>query len=159
MKQVFMNAYESGDLSKTMYDDAMGDAMTHEQDLHNDLHVAKKERKTVIDDMQEVSKNDLAEAFLGAVSSKVMVATGQQKKSYFPQEEFCKGVCNYYDAKRSLEDDFSQEVKQKWCHVLGWQNAEDVRCAHIVPKSLESHELARFFGAEQTTLMEPRNGK
>lgn len=91
MKQSFMNAYESGDLSKTMYDDALEDAMTHEQDLHNDLHVAKKERKTVIDDMQEVSKNDLAEAFIGAVSSKSWLRRVNRRNQISHKKTFAKG--------------------------------------------------------------------
>jgi len=166
LKAQFLEAYKNGDLNETMFEEAMKEVEDEIEDITRCLHVSKREKKTLIDDMNDSlrhtinsSKMDLAHAFVGAVASKVANATGDQKKKKFPQEDFCKGVCEYYDAKRILISDTGEETEQKWCHVEGWQEADDVRCAHLVPKSLETEELARFFGAEQTTLMEARNGK
>lgn len=43
--------------------------------------------------------------------------------------------------------------------LLGIFNAEDIKAAHIVPKSLNGDEIAHLFGVEELVPEDPRNGK
>ena len=160
MEQEFLKAFGSGDLNRPALTDAIRDTQAEIKRIETLVLGIKKQKKTLIDDLDEEapSKEYIEEAFMETISAKVMLATSsQKKKKKFRQDKFCKSVCEYYQAKRTIING-KNETKEKWCHVMGWQPDLGVKCAHLVPKSLESLELARFFGAEQTTLTEPRNG-
>jgi hypothetical protein len=52
-----------------------------------------------------------------------------------------------------------QTSNLKWCNVLGfWLGSADIKCAHIVPHSFNSKDLAYIFGGDETPLTSPRNG-
>ena len=53
----------------------------------------------------------------------------------------------------------SGQDKERFCSVISsWFEAESVKCAHIVPHSLDSYHLAHLFGAGDAALSTKRNG-
>jgi hypothetical protein len=70
------------------------------------------------------------------------------------QRASSKAVLSFYGAIRHRNTGFVE----KYCHLTGWLPEKQVKCAHLVPKSLESDELAYIFGVRETVLSEPRDG-
>lgn len=141
------------DLAKTM--------KKTEEDIakaERELVIVKRQKKVIIDDLDETLPNfdSIKSAYAATMTSRVMAATCRQKKGKaFDQKGFAQGVLEYYGAKRSRDGGGSE----KYCHLTGWHDAEYVKCAHIVPKSLESDELAYLFGVREAVLSDQRNGK
>ncbi|KFY24849.1 hypothetical protein V493_04993 [Pseudogymnoascus sp. VKM F-4281 (FW-2241)] len=122
-----------------------------------ELVTIKRQKKTIKDDMDEFqpSYKTVPDAYAETMAVRIMAATGRQKKGKaFDQGAFRERVLDYYGAKMVGADG---NVK-KYCHLTGWQPALNVRCAHIVPKSLKSDELSYLFGVRDAMLGEARNG-
>ena len=117
----------------------------------------KRQKKAISDDIDEVMPqySTIESAYCSILTTKIMSASGKQRKGRrFNQSEYSKAVLSFYGAERRR----SSGTIEKYCHLTGWQNAALVKCAHLVPKSLESDELAYLFGVRETVLSEPRNG-
>jgi hypothetical protein len=139
------------------YDDAVKELQSEVDQKERELITLKRQKKVISDDIDEVlpQYSTIEGAYSSVLRAKIMSATGKQKKGKsFDQSAFSKAVLSYYGAVRRLD----AESTEKYCHLLGWLPEDDVKCAHLVPKSLESEELAYLFGVREAVLSEPRNG-
>jgi hypothetical protein len=122
-----------------------------------ELLTLKRQKKAISDDIDGVlpQYSTIEGAYSSVLMAKIMSASGKQKKGKpFDQRTFSKAVLSFYGAVRRPYG----EPVQKYCHLTGGQPDNLVKCAHLVPKSLESDELAYLFGVRETVLSEPRNG-
>ncbi len=118
------------------------------------LVVLKKQRKILEEDLLESGFPERTEeAYAETMAHKVMRSTAKMNKSCFNQSAFRKSVEAYYDASRVVEGE-----AQAHCAVFGWMGSRLTRAAHIVPKALETQELAYLFGVGDVVLSDPRNG-
>jgi hypothetical protein len=77
-----------------------------------------------------------------------------KKEKRLAQNKFNNGVAQYLGAEQVLGMD-----TQRFCSVLGiWISKVYTKCAHIVPKSFETKNLAYIFGANDAALTSVRNG-
>jgi hypothetical protein len=139
------------------YDDAMKDLESEVSQKERELITLKRQKKIIADDIDEVlpQYDTIERAYCSVLMSKIMSASGKQKKAKkFDQSAYSKAVLSFYGAVRSTD---SGDV-EKYCHLTGWLPEKQVKCAHLVPKSLESDELAYLFGVREAVLSEPRNG-
>jgi hypothetical protein len=69
-------------------------------------------------------------------------------------------VASYFGAERKTENYFGAEMEtERFCSVLGcWIPKAFTKCAHIVPKSFDTKNLAYIFGANDAALCSIRNG-
>lgn len=125
--------------------------------LEREFVAIKRQIKIIEEDLAvEIPRYEtIGDAYVSIMASKVMSATGKQKKNRFDQSAFKKEVANYYNAFR-----VNNTQKEAYCHLLhAWLPAETVKSAHLVPKSLQSEELSYLFGVGEVVLSDPRNGK
>jgi hypothetical protein len=89
-------------------------------------------------------------AYASIIMSKIMAATSEVKKGNKKcnQSAYADGVLSFYGASNKTDG-------LKYCHLTGWQGERSVKCAHLVPKSLESNDLAYLFGVRKIVLSEP----
>lgn len=81
------------------------------------------------------------------------MSASKQRRGEFDQSKFHRDVVEFYSAARNVQD----ELSKIWCHVSGEHHLKkDVKATYIVPKSLESNELAYVFGMGES-LLSPRN--
>jgi hypothetical protein len=79
----------------------------------------------------------------------------QLKKRAIARNKFSNLFSDCYESKRAINN----PVKEKWCVVTHeWHPDSDVKAAHIVPMSMESHDLDYLFGMNGSWLSSPRNG-
>lgn len=125
--------------------------------LEREFVVVKRQKKIVEEDLAEETSlhETMEDAYASIMVSKVMLATGKQKKRRFGQSKFKKDVLSYYNASRT-----ENGYEETYCHLLHtWLPAKTVESAHLVPKSLQSEELSYLFGVGEAVLSDPRNGK
>ena len=136
------------------YDDAIGTLELEVNQKERELVTLKRQKKTIADDMDDLLPqcSTIGAAYSSVLMSKIMSASKQGKKR-FDQREFSKAVLSYYGALRT-----GSGHAEKYCHVTGWQHEKNIKCAHLVPKLLESDELAYLFGVREAILSEARNG-
>jgi hypothetical protein len=155
-KEYFHSAKKRKAFSREEYDDAMQELESEVVQKERELVILKRQKKIISDDIDEVLPHysTMDRAYSSILTTKIMSATAKQgKKKPYDQCAFGKSVLSFYSATRG-----DGEGHEKYCHVLGWFNAKDVRCAHIVPKSLESDELGYLYGVREAVISEPRNG-
>lgn len=77
-----------------------------------------------------------------------------EKEKILAPNKFNNGVAEYLGAERVVGTD-----TQRFCSILGiWISKVYTKCAHIVPKSFETKNLAYIFGANDAALASVRNG-
>ena len=84
---------------------------------------------------------------------KVLAATAKQPKQKFKTGKFRAKVMEFYGATEVRDG-----VDKVHCPLAGWCMAEEVRCAHVVPRILSSEELSHLDGGGELPLHDPRNG-
>jgi len=139
------------------YDDAIQELDSETDKKERELTTLKRQKKAISDDIDEVlpQYSTVEGAYSSVLMAKIMSASSKQRKGpRFNQSAYSKAVLTFYNAVRCTD---SGEI-EKYCHVTGWHPEKQVKCAHLVPKSLESDELAYLFGVRETVLSEPRNG-
>lgn len=139
------------------------------QPRRQELRVLKRQKKIIQEDLEDdfVAKKRyrgpddepdiglLERAYTSTIVSRVMSATAKQKKRSFDQSAFKKDVLAYYGAGK-IEGNY----RLAFCHVVGaWFAHDDVKAAHLVPKSLSGAELSYLFGVGELILSDKRNGK
>lgn len=122
-----------------------------------ELVILKRQKKAIADDIDEALQRypTIEDAYSSALLTKVISASKKWKKA--PEQSlYAKGVLSYYD---SVKPTPSENYVQKYCHLKAiWLDGMSIKCTHLVPKSLESDELAYLFGVREADLSEPRNG-
>ncbi|ELR02835.1 hypothetical protein VC83_08296 [Pseudogymnoascus destructans] len=157
LKEALRDAKKRKAVAENDFIETMSKTEAELAEAERELVVVKRQKKMIVDDLDEMLPNfdSLGSAYAVTITSRIMAATCRQRKGRpFNQKAFAQGVLDYYGAKRKTDSGGSE----KYCHLTGWHDAEFVKCAHIVPKSLESDELAYLFGVRETVLSESRNG-
>jgi hypothetical protein len=156
-KEIFEIAKKRKAFTDEEYDDAMRELKSEVDQKERELLTLKRQKKAISDDIDEVlpQYSTIEDAYSSVLMTKIMSASSKQRKGKpFDQSAFSKAVLSFYGAKRHATGGHVE----KFCHLTGWQPWNHVKCAHLVPKSLESDELAYLFGVRETVLSDPRNG-
>ncbi|OBT66253.1 hypothetical protein VE03_04344 [Pseudogymnoascus sp. 23342-1-I1] len=126
-------------------DDTAGQTKPGVYKKEREFIILKRQKKAVADDVDEALQRypTIEDAYSSAILTKVISASKKWKKA--PEQRlFAKGVLSYYDSVRRPRP---EDYVEKYCHLSAiWLPALDIKCVHIIPKSLESDELAYLFG-------------
>lgn len=150
-------AYESKILSGADWDRIRTEIETHDSEVKKEFVTLNRQRKIIEDDLEEI-KNvyTIQHAYAKIMVNRISISRRSDhnlKKN--PEEKLFRfQLIRYYQVQEI-------EQGQKWCYCVAtgrWWQSKDVKATHIVPKSLESEELAYMFGAGELNLSEPRNG-
>jgi len=156
-KDYFESAKKRKVLADEEYDDAVKELESEVNQKERELITLRRQKKIISDDIDEAlpQYSTIEDAYSSVLMAKIMSASGKQRKGKkFDQSAYSKAVLSFYGAVRHKDSG----LVDKYCHLTGWQSGKQVKCAHLVPKSLESDELAYLFGVRETVLSEPRNG-
>lgn len=156
-KEYFESAKRRKVVTDEEHDDAVKELESEVSQKERELLTLRRQKKIISDDLDEVlpQYSTIEGAYSSVLMAKIMSASGKQRKGKkFDQSAYSKAVLAFYSAVRHT----NSGLVEKYCHVTGWQAEKQVKCAHLVPKSLESDELAYLFGVRETILSEPRNG-
>jgi hypothetical protein len=166
-----LKARESGELTKEQYDAALKELDRDMIRYEEETVTVKRQKRLILADMDDELPRyeNMEDAYISVIVGKVMSAS-KQKSSTFNQSAFKKAVLQFYGASRPSSDD--SRAGEEFCHLSGWHEVKykydkdggkekmsPVRAAHLVPKSLQSEELAYTFGAGAIDLGEARNGE
>jgi hypothetical protein len=138
------------------YKDAISELKSEDDRKERELIILKRQKKTVSDDIEEglPHYSTIEDAYSSVLMTKIMSASGKQRKAkLFDQSAYSKAVLEFYSAERCRGGTI-----EKYCHLFGWLPEKQVKCVDLVPKSLESDELAYLLGVREVLLSEPRNG-
>ncbi|KAG0645443.1 hypothetical protein D0Z07_8664 [Hyphodiscus hymeniophilus] len=156
-KDIFESAKKRKALADEEYDDLVEELESEVNQKERELITLKRQKKIISDDIDEVlpQYSTIEGAYSSVMMAKIMSASGKQRKGRkFDQTVYSKAVLSFYSAVRTTDNGYVE----KYCHLTGWLPDKAVKCAHLVPKSLESDELAYLFGVREAVLSEPRNG-
>jgi hypothetical protein len=153
-------------LSNDEFDKELGMVFEDFRSVQADLKVLKRQRGVIQEDLEEEVDSSkryrtegnepdigfLERAYTDTIVPRVMGASAKQKKSNSHHSQFREDVLKYYDAV-----DQQGGNRTAYCHLTGWWNAEMVKVAHLVPKSLSGEEVSYLFGVGEIVLSDPRN--
>lgn len=108
--------------------------------------------RIITDDMSDIlnSTSRIEDAYIAAIVNRIRVSSDLKSSVKFNQLNFRRDVLEHYDA-------CPPPSKLVWCHLLGWHPAEDVKVAHLMPKSLDAVSASYLFGGEVELAMDQRN--
>ena len=170
----YLNEYERG-LRETLSSNQLSHEDYHHEmerldelyaPIMGELDIILKQRRTLGLDIQEAYEDsgqkhanaapehsiEIMERVYTSRVAEVLSAC-EREKWYFNQSEFRRGVIEYLNARHP------EESGAIWCHLTGWAIKDNVKTAHLVPKTLCGEELAYLFGVDEVVLSDPRNGK
>ncbi|KAL8959320.1 MAG: hypothetical protein Q9183_005654, partial [Haloplaca sp. 2 TL-2023] len=134
------------------------------QGLEAEMMILMSNKKIIEGDMNDtvVSPDQLANAYVLELRS-LLEATSSGKKGYLgPKQPRLDGKLFVERVDEYLGTGYKAPVTEdglKWCNVLGyWLAPSSVTCAHIIPLSWDTKELAYLFGSDEPPLTSPRNG-
>jgi hypothetical protein len=156
-KDYFESAKKRKVFTDEEYDDAVRELQSEVDQKERELTTLKRQKRAIAQDIDEVlpQYTTIEGAYLSVLMTKIMSASSKQRgRKSFDQSAYSKAVLLFYGAVRYTD---AGNV-EKYCHLTGWLPEKHVKCAHLVPKSLESDELAYLFGVREAVLSEPRNG-
>jgi hypothetical protein len=157
-RESLREAFRNSKISKGEYEEYRAITFDEQDELEDEEKQLLGQGKFIEEDL----KDSVAEAEGAYINELYMSwrrasSDGQKntkrEKSLAPNK-FNKGVVQYLGAERDLDAD-----TQRFCSVLGmWITKSITKCAHIVPKSFETKNLAYIFGANDAALASVRNG-
>lgn len=126
-------------------------AFTHEMALASrEQHLLAQD----LDEMASVKQNlvqDWVENLVHRVFSARAYTPRMLKNAKFDQARYSRAVLDYLHAKNA--------GGRKWCHISAeWFEGGQVKCAHLVPKSLQETTCSKLFGASMDVRYDQRNG-
>jgi uncharacterized protein YdcH (DUF465 family) len=156
-RDYFGNAKKRKVFTDEEFDDAIRELELEVDQKERELVTLKRQKKAISDDIDEILPqfSIIEGAYSSVLMTKIMSASSKQRKGKsFDQSAYSKAVLSFYNAIHHIDAGHVE----KYCHLTGWHPDNQVKCAHLVPKSLESDELAYLFGVHEAVLSEPRNG-
>ena len=123
------------------------------------------QRKCLEGDLNDIdtSKTGLADAYINELRMSLEEASSSKEKvralkaPRLDRRRFAKTVDDYLGTIQVST--YTNEVLAKWCHVLGyWLSPSSITCAHIVPFSFDTKDMAHMFGSDEPPLTSRRNG-
>ena len=122
--------------------------LIHKKVLEEDLNDTVKNK----DDLKDACITELRLSLDAASTSEEKLSS--LKSPRLDRKRFQQTVDGYLGTKKG---DSGSEVK--FCNVLGfWLAPNHVKCAHIVPFSWNTKEMAHMFGSDKPSLISRRNG-
>ncbi|PGH17967.1 hypothetical protein AJ79_00866 [Helicocarpus griseus UAMH5409] len=125
--------------------------------LESESVMLKRQRKFIAEDLDdEISHHyTFHVAYSSLRKSGVMRRSMDIGRDRFDYPAFKEEVTRYYEASRAGRNG-STKI---WCHLLGCHlPANCVKAVQLVPKRMESEELAYSFGVGEMSPFNPRNG-
>ena len=122
------------------------------------------QRKILEEDLTDIvtSKIQLEEAYIAELRMSLDAVSSPKKKLPGPRvprldRSIFQDVVNEYLGTQDVYPDTGDS--RKWCNVLGyWLSPDSVKCAHIVPCSWNTKDMAHMFGSDEPPLTSRRNG-
>lgn len=158
-RNALMKAYETNTLSEKDWNRTRKEIRANVERDKKEYIALKPQRHLLEEDFDEDSAEEnleyaYAKAMVNRVKMPKQLNTKEKNLKSHVQEKFRKEVVKYYGVESSNEGQ-----SFLWCAVTqrDWKPKE-TKAAHIVPKTLESEELAYLFGAGEMDLSDPRNG-
>ena len=154
-----LDAWKSGLIPEAQYKEAIADVEANNRPREQEIVVLKRQKKIVTEDLEDQAPSyvKLEDAYASVITNRVMSAVAKRKKNSFNQSKFKADVFAFYQATKMVGEPEHQD-KLSYCHLTGWYLDQDVKAAHIVPKSLQSEEVSYLFGVGEAMLSDPRNG-
>lgn len=149
-------AVRQGSIDQNEYNEASEPFLQFQTERFNEKKILMKHRRFLEADLDEEIESKKARsgepdmavyerAYASTMVPRVMGAMSKQNKSTFRQDKFKKVVLDAYNASKK-----ESGAKLAWCHALhNWFLAEDVKAAHLVPKSLSLAEVGYLFGVDE----------
>ncbi len=160
----YKEGYEKGLIQKKAdYEALIGEKRSEADGLEKEKIELLKRGKFMEEDLQDTF-GDIQDAYhklLHNISRKGSEEGQKQMKrrGVLPQDRFSKRVTEYLDAETQRPGHAGPKTVYRWCCVLGtWLPKELTKCAHIVPKSFGTSQLAYAFGTDDGALESERNG-
>jgi hypothetical protein len=157
-RESLKEAFRGSKLSQEEYERHRAVTFDDQDELEDEEKELLEQGKFIIEDLND-SVADAEGAYIHELYMTWRRASSEgqkavkEEKSLAPNK-FNNGVAQYLGAERVLERD-----TQRFCSVLGiWISKVYTKCAHIVPKSFETKNLAYIFGANDAALASVRNG-
>lgn len=156
--EIIQHTRQNQNLDSDEYHALSQPLLEHLNRLTTEKRLLKKQSRLIRDDLDEEVEHKKARqtepgvefyerAYLDSIIPRIMGATNKQQKSSFNTARFRNAVLNAYNAVKE-----ESTLKYAWCHLAGlWEVAENVKAAHLVPKSLSRRELAYLFGADEVS--------
>ncbi|KAJ5241048.1 uncharacterized protein N7469_002639 [Penicillium citrinum] len=155
-------ALDNLSLSAKEFRDALRPFIPPSRLISKELRNLKRQKKLISEDLEDevaVRKRQRTgpsatglylRAYTDSMLQRVMAACGKRK----PQKTF-----NARQFKHSVNEYYGIEKGSGFCQIIGCEFiADDVKAAHIVPKSLTGEEISYLFGGEIVVSLDPRNG-
>ena len=157
-KKSLTQAYKQDNIEESELTEAL-DEVNQQNSVKKREWIALKRQKVLIEeDIEEGPCTTREKAYAAAMKHRVKIPTqlskAEQNLKKHTQEKFRRELETYYAAARTNEGD-----RSVFCPVTKtWWAAKLIKAAHLVPRSLQSEELAYMFGADSMDLSDPRNG-
>ena len=144
---------------KSSYKSLRAQATAQEQQLDLEEKGILSQSRFLFEDLQDsmkVAEDAYASELYRAYRSSTKEGQGEKKKEQsLLRSKFSALVTEYYTAERQSEE----KGVERWCMALGsWLPKAYTKCAHIIPKSFDTRELAYMFGVGDAALGSERNG-
>lgn len=154
-------AFEKGVTpNRSWYECERAKVLDEEVRLGRELNAVANQGRFFQEDLQD-SLERVEDAYVQEMTQAVLRASEDassdfKKNRVLAGNKFSKLVGGYLAAERTVG---ANREPERWCVVLGeWIPKSNTKCAHIIPKSLDSKNLAYLFGTDDAALESERNG-
>ncbi len=157
-RESLREAFNGGKLSREDFEQNRAETFDEQDELEYEEKQLLEQGKFIEEDLND----SIAEAEGAYIHELYMTwrrasSEGQKnskKERRLSPNKFNNAVTQYLEAGKVIE---SQE--KRFCSILGiWIKTAYTKCAHIVPKSFETKNLAYIFGTNDAALASVRNG-
>ncbi|MCJ1464996.1 hypothetical protein MMC07_003611 [Pseudocyphellaria aurata] len=157
-KKSLTQAYQQDNIEEGELTEALDEVNQEHSGKKREWIALKRQKVLIEEDIEEGPYATLEKAYAAAMKHRVKIPTqlskAEQNLKKHTQAKFKGELERYYAAARTNDGD-----KSVFCAVTkAWWDAKLIKAAHLVPKSLQSEELAYMFGADSMDLSDPRNG-
>lgn len=137
----------------------------NEKALLSEKAILLSQRKTLKEDLDDlvISKGQLEEAYITELRISLDAASSSKTKLFglksprLDRMSFQDSVHAYLETRSKNVTD--PDDAAQWCNVIGnWLPSNSVKCAHIIPFSWNTKDMAHLFGSDEPPLTSRRNG-
>ncbi|KAL8903424.1 MAG: hypothetical protein Q9171_007408 [Xanthocarpia ochracea] len=135
-----------------------------EKSLREEKAVLMSSRKMLEGDLNDLvtSKDALADAYIEELRMSLHAASSSKEKypgkktPRLDRKAFATLVNEYLETTSKTD---TGAGTPKYCNVLGfWLPSDSIKCAHIIPFSWNTKDMAHIFGSDESPLTSKRNG-
>ena len=138
------DAFQTAKIGKREYDaelECLNEAVTS---LRWERTTINRQRKILEEDITKDLKpnqTQVEDAYAASMMECVLTGQARMPKDKLNNQEFRKAIEKYYGAKVIMDG-----IPKTHCSLVGWCDSSDVKASHIVPRILNSEELAHLYG-------------